>query len=51
MFANSEMQKNNTDECLDTGSYSLLASSISSSVFAATACLALISSANSYIIR
>jgi hypothetical protein len=40
MFASSEMQKNNKDECLDTGLYSFLAPSISFSAFAATSCFA-----------
>jgi len=47
MFANSEMQKNNTDECWDTGLYSFLAPSISFSIRAASSCLAWISSDNS----
>jgi hypothetical protein len=44
MFAKSEIQKKRPDVCVAAGLYPVLASSISISVFSATACFLLISS-------
>lgn len=43
ILARSEIQKNSTELCCDTGTYRSLALSISASVMAAAACLASIS--------